>query len=326
MKNIWLSYILGSYCYTVPNNTYYSTNHITIHLDRNAPAPGSATFSSRQRKIYKRLSGAAATAEMDRPSVSAGISIFGSAGADKSLFLQYHTHPDDLMHIAAGSLSNLFDTETGRAYRATLDEANPEVLLFQHTGGARKPSPLLFAMNDDPTPLAEVSGTQMARVQVAADWDKSKYYDLTSKTGGLEFVYETPSQVPFQILQRGILRGTALVRLGNTSFTMVSKSIAYLCVAHTLTTNCRPHTPPQRSPTLPRTCLSHLRVRPSLPTSIIVLLAPLTQHALRFCSPAKARNSVVGTCSSLKYIYERLMVYRLLKSYLYYAVRRRSPP
>tara|TARA_Y100000592_G_C5426564_1_gene296062 strand:- start:593 stop:922 length:330 start_codon:yes stop_codon:yes gene_type:complete len=103
-----------------------------------------------------------------------------------------------------------------------LQQSADHPAIARPTTSSATPSAVRFAFYDDPISLQEASGTQMARVEVATSWDVAKHYDLTVKSNGqLEFVYETPTKVPFQVLTKGLLRGTALVRLHNVNVTLV---------------------------------------------------------------------------------------------------------
>ena len=148
----------------------------------------------------------------------------------------YHVDPQSQIMFAPGSTSHMFDLETARPYRYKPDKDNPEMMAFHHseewTGAAGAVS---FQVYDDFTPLNESSGTQMARVEVEASWDISEHYDLSVKPGGgLEFVYETPAKVPFQVLTKGILRGTAIARIHTANVTIVSLLYLYLFLRYTI--------------------------------------------------------------------------------------------
>jgi len=159
------------------------------------------------RELHEKYNPLRAREEMDRPS--------------------YHVLPDNEIHLL-GTKSNLFDTNTGQAYQYIPDESNPGKMPFSY--GDSPPKPVSFQIYNDRTALSDPSGTQLARVEVTTDWDLEKHYDLREKNGLFEFVYNIESTVPFLVLKKGVLRGTALVRIGTKNVTLVpstTRNVAY---------------------------------------------------------------------------------------------------
>ena len=159
------------------------------------------------QELHKKHSPLRAREEMDRPS--------------------YHVLPDNEIHLL-GTESNLFDTDTGQAYQYVPDESNPEKMPFSFGDSPAKP--VSFQIYNDRTALSDPSGTQLARIEVKTDWDLEKHYDLRENNGVFEFVYNIESKVPFLVLRKGLLRGTALVKIGTKNVTLVpatTKKVAY---------------------------------------------------------------------------------------------------
>ena len=95
---------------------------------------------------------------------------------------------------------------------------------FVHSD-TKPPSAVSFDFYEDPTPLNESSGVQMARIEVETSWDKTKHYDLhVHHNDKMEFIYNKPSRIPFQVLEKGILRGTALVKIHNAEVLLVPRT------------------------------------------------------------------------------------------------------
>ena len=136
----------------------------------------------------------------------------------------YHIAESEKIHVSPGSSSNLFDAETGNPYVFIPDSQNPEVMPFVHSD-TKPPSAVSFDFYEDPTPLNESSGVQMARIEVETSWDKTKHYDLhVHHNDKMEFIYNKPSRIPFQVLEKGILRGTALVKIHNAEVLLVPRT------------------------------------------------------------------------------------------------------
>ena len=191
----------------------------TTWLSHLVPDPMDTTslyYRDRQRKIYQEYGATNARIEMDRPS--------------------YHVDPAHRMDLVQGPSYHLFDTATGLPYAFQPDEVNPEIMAFEYASThGTKPSPVSFSLFDDPVELHEPSGTQKANVEVEAFWDPTKHYDLSINKASqkLEFVYNSPTRIPFQVLVNGILRGTALIRLHNSNITLAPSHVKSVASAQT---------------------------------------------------------------------------------------------
>ena len=161
--------------------------------------PATIRLRAKDQKLYETYDPTRAREEMDRPS--------------------YHVREDQEIHLVSGMEVNLFDTDTGGAYVYVPDEDNPEKMAFTFGDSAAKS--VEFEIYNDRTPLGDPSGTQLARIEVKTAWDPQKHYDLREHGGNLEFVYDTESKVPFLVLSKGVLRGTALVKIGTKNVTLV---------------------------------------------------------------------------------------------------------
>ena len=182
-----------------------TTNTWTARLEPDPDTPAMAALRRKSRRLASR-------ADTDRPS--------------------YHVGPDKTIDLVGGGLVRLYDADTGLPYVYAPDPTNPETMGFATTapaGSTEASGDVNLTLFDDPTPVTEATGTQMARVEVTTWWDASKHFDLRIKPSGtnneLEFVYETESKIPYEVLLPGVIRGTGLVRLHNRNVTIVPASV-----------------------------------------------------------------------------------------------------